>query len=213
MRCQQPFRAPGCRSRRAATLLAVPCLLVPAIAHALGPTSDARETTWLEYSRNLVAAYPEALGRRIGRMQRRASVELTALDTCRRAAEAVPGDLEDNPGRRIALVAAGPIGREPDAWERRALAELSATGRRTLHAFVPAERAAGEPVREMFRYIERLDRLPAPCDELLADDGHGPAISIQRQAGTAEGGARPPERDAPVPALRLPHPQRQGPRR
>lgn len=194
-------------------LLVVPCLLVPAFVHALGPASDAKERTWLEYSRNLVAAWPEALGRRIRQMQRRASVELSTLEICRRAAEAVPGDLEENPRRLVALVAAGPIGRAPDAWERGALAELSATGRNALHAFVPSERSTDEPTREMFRYIERLEGLPAPCDQLLADDGDGPAVSIQRQAGTAEGGTRSLQRDATVPSLRLPHPQRQGPRR
>ncbi|MDZ7829940.1 MAG: hypothetical protein U5K33_10780 [Halofilum sp. (in: g-proteobacteria)] len=213
MRYRVPLRALQPCRRLAAKLLVVPCLLVPAIAHSLGPASDARERTWLEYSRNLVAAYPAALEERIRRMQRRASVELSVLDTCRRAAKAVAEDLEDNSGRRIALVAAGPIGREPDAWERRALTELATAGRRALHAFVPAETAAGEPTREMFRYIERLDGLPAPCNELLADDSRGPAVSIQRLAGTAAGGARTPERDAAVPPLRLPHPQRQGPKR
>jgi len=213
MKRRPPVRTPRRRGGRVAILPLAACLLLAVSAHAVGPASDAKERTWLEYSRNLVAAYPGTLERRIRRMQRRASVELPVVETCRRAAEAVAEDLEDNPGRRIELVAAGPVGREPDAWEARALAELAATGRRALHAFVPAERADGEPTRELFRYIERLDTLPAPCDELLPGDRRGPAVSIRREAGTIEGGAGKPEPGAVVPSLRLPYPDRKGPKR
>lgn len=206
-------RANAARCGGAAAVLSILCLLVPAASLALGPNSDARESTYLEYSRNLVAAYPRALERRIREMERRASTDLSALEMCRRAVERVPGDLEGKPHRRIELVAAGPIGRAPDDWEARALSQLATDGGRALHAFVRMAPGNDGPIRQVFRYMERLDGLPAPCGGLLEAGGAGPAISIRRQAGIAEGGARSKVPESSAPRLPLPFPNRQGPKR
>jgi hypothetical protein len=203
----------GTGVRHAAALVpALACLLLAATP-VLGRDVNARQQTYLEYSRNLAAAWPKALARRIRQMEQRSSLELPPLEICRRAIDRVPGDIEDNPHRDIALVSTGPLGRRPDAWERGALAILATGETRAVHAFVREEPDGSGRAREVFRYIEPLERLPEPCDDLLQGVAVGPAVSIRRQAGTAEGGAR---EQAPVPAaprLRLPHPQRQGPRR
>lgn len=196
-----------------ALALALAFVLALAASPALARDANARQETYLEYSRNLVAAWPEALTRRIRQMRQRSSIELPVLEMCRRAIDRVPGDLEDNPNRDIALVSTGPLGRRPDAWERRALAVVTAGEAGVFHGFVRTEPEGGGRTREVFRYLEPLPGLPEPCGALLEGVAPGPAISIQRQAGTAEGGAREKPPEPVTPRLRLPHPSRQGPRR
>lgn len=188
--------------RPLAALLAL-ALLAPVGGHAFNLRPDAKLTTFLEYSRNLVAHYPLALQRRIDDMQRRASVALSPRELCARAIEQVPGDLEENPNREIALIGAQPLGRVPDAWESAALRRMAAEGGHAHHGFVQA------PSGELFRYVERLERLASPCDGVADSAADPPAVSILRRAGPAAGAA-PVRRE---PSLRLPHPSRQGPRR
>lgn len=193
------MRYPSC-------LLCVLALLAPGGAEARDPRKDALQTTFLEYSRNLVAHYPEALARRIRDMQRRARVELPPEDLCRRAIEALPAELEDNPDRRVVLVASGPLGQPPDAWERAALEQVTENRDNEHHEMVKTLGGT------MFRYLAPLDGLPPPCAELTAEAVRPAAVSITRRAGPRrqEADALPAREPA---ELRLPRPSRQGPRR
>lgn len=197
----------GMRRRHAVAAL---LLLLPAApAAALGPEPDPRRATYLEYSRNLVAAYPEALARRIRDLRQQARTEPSDAELCRRAVRAVPEHLEPNPHRRIALVGAGELGRRPDRWERHALAEMDAGGERERHAFVRMETEGEGAAREVFRYLGRLERLPAPCDRQSEPVAGGPAVSILRLAGAGGDPRVLPPRGA-EPVLRLPHRQAPG---
>lgn len=188
-------------------MLALACLLgllASFPADARDPRKGARLATFLEYSRNLVDHYPQALGRRIGDMRRHASMELTPEELCRRAIDRLPTDLEDNPNRRIALVGAEPLGDAPDGWERTVLPAMIAENRDEHHELVQT------PEGEAFRYLARLERLPPPCDEVVAVDALPAAVSIMRRVGSPP---RERRNEGSAPKLLLPHPSRQGPRR
>ena len=186
-----------------AFLLALPA----AAAHALDPRRDARQTTFVEYSRNLAAYYPVALAQRIDEMRRQAGTGVPETELCRRAVEQLPQEIEGNPNRRIALVGAQPLGRDPDPWELAELQRLERAGERAGHALVESDSG------KVFRYIERLPGLPTACVELSAPAADPPALSIQRRVGPASDAVQPGAAPAGPPALRLPHPTRQGPRR